>query len=277
MKCIQLNLNHCEIAQDLLWQTIAERKIDVAILSEPYRISDGGTAASDATNKASIWACGRFPLQEVVARGEEGYVVARVNGVYIFSCYAPPSLQPDEFEQLLDKITTAANRFKPNIIAGDFNAWAVEWGSRYTNSRGEILLEMFARIDTVLMNAGDTSTFRRNGGSSIIDLTFASPVLARDIRWSVSEDFTNSDHQAIVFELNKWKIATHTGNHSRGRQRGWMAKAMDIDVIVEAMKDVNLPEGTAEEKAKIVSSKLEAACDASMPKRILNDRREPAY
>ena len=56
-----------------------------------------------------------------------------------------------------------------------------------------------------------------------------------------------------------------------------MAKAMDTDVIVETMKDVNLPEGTAEEKAKIVSSKLEAACDASMPKRILNDRREPAY
>lgn len=275
MKCLQLNLNHCEIAQDLLWQTIAEKQIDVAILSEPYRNIDGGTAVSDTTTKASIWACGRFPLQEVVVRGEEGYVVARVNGVYIFSCYAPPSLQPDEFEHLLDKITADATRYKPNIIAGDFNAWAVEWGSRYTNPRGETLLEMFARLDTVLVNSGDTSTFRRNGGSSIIDLTFASPVLAKGIRWSVSEDFTNSDHQAILFELSKWK--TPIGKQSRGRQRGWMAKAMDADVLVETLKDVNLPEGTAEEKARLVTSKLKAACDASMPKRIMNNRREPAY
>lgn len=33
---IQLNVNHCEAAQNLLSQTARERNVDVALLSEPY-------------------------------------------------------------------------------------------------------------------------------------------------------------------------------------------------------------------------------------------------
>ena len=173
MRFIQLNLNNCETAQDLLRQTATEDQIDLAILSEYYRNLDGPTWVADSTGKAAIWTCGRYPLQEVHIR--TGYVVARVNGLYVFSCYAPPSLNLPEFQQLMDRIATDATRLKPNIIAGDFNAWAEEWGSRYTNTRGAALLEIFAGPDLVLANTGDTSTFRRNGGSSIVDLTFASP------------------------------------------------------------------------------------------------------
>lgn len=41
MRLIQINLNHCEAAQDLLAQTIREKNIDVVILSEPYRNRGG--------------------------------------------------------------------------------------------------------------------------------------------------------------------------------------------------------------------------------------------
>lgn len=92
MKLLQLNLNNCEVAQDLLRQTVAEKQIDVAIVSEQYRRVDGCTWVADTTDKAAIWACGRFPVQQVVVRGRAGYVGVRVNGVYVFSCYAPPSL-----------------------------------------------------------------------------------------------------------------------------------------------------------------------------------------
>ncbi|XP_070068165.1 uncharacterized protein [Drosophila takahashii] len=37
MQLIQLNLNHCRTAQDLLTQTVREVGTEVAILSEPYR------------------------------------------------------------------------------------------------------------------------------------------------------------------------------------------------------------------------------------------------
>lgn len=54
MKVIQLNLNHCEAAQDLLVQTISELEIEVAIISEPYKVPTDGRWISDRTGKAAI-------------------------------------------------------------------------------------------------------------------------------------------------------------------------------------------------------------------------------
>src|ERR1700709_2215122 len=115
MRLLQLNLNNCEVAQDLLRQTVAEKQIDVAIVSEQYRRGEGCKWVADTTDKAAIWACGEFPVQEVAVRGEAGYVVARLGGVYVFSCYAPPSLDLHEFQQLMAKIADDARTDKPNI------------------------------------------------------------------------------------------------------------------------------------------------------------------
>lgn len=65
--------------------------------------------------------------QEIVSRGEAGYVEARVDSVYVFSCYAPPSLNLQEFRQLIANIRADARMYKPYIIVGDFSAWAEEW------------------------------------------------------------------------------------------------------------------------------------------------------
>lgn len=51
MKISQLNLNHCEAAQDLLMQTVREMKTDVAILSEPYKTLLGKPSEADETGK----------------------------------------------------------------------------------------------------------------------------------------------------------------------------------------------------------------------------------
>ena len=34
LKIIQINLNHCEVAQELLIQTVQEEKVDVVILAD---------------------------------------------------------------------------------------------------------------------------------------------------------------------------------------------------------------------------------------------------
>lgn len=277
MKLLQLNLNNCEVAQDLLRQTVAEKQIDVVIVSEQYRRVDGCIWVADTTDKAAIWACGRFPVQQVLVQGQAGYVGVKINGVCVFSCYAPPSLNLQEFQHLMTRIAADAMNHKPCIIAGDFNAWAEEWGSRRTNARGEALLEAFAGLDIVLANSGDTSTFRGSIGSSIVDLTFTSPVLARHMRWRVSEDYTHSDHQAIVFEIVRRKENTDSISHRRSQRRGWVAKSMDVEVLVETLRNASAPEGTAEERARLAMSTLKGACDASMPKRIINDRRTPSY
>lgn len=58
---------------------------------------------------------------------------------------------------------------------GDFNVWAVEWGSSFTNHRGQILLEALAMLGVDLANNVNIKrTFSRNGAESMIDVTFCS-------------------------------------------------------------------------------------------------------
>jgi len=40
------------------------------------------------------------------------------------------------------------------VIGIDFNAWAEEWGSLYTNAKGCTILEAIASLDIVLLNEG---------------------------------------------------------------------------------------------------------------------------
>lgn len=69
MRIVQLNLNHCETAQDLLSQYVRENKTDVAIICEQYRDLDESTWEADDTGRAAIWACGNVALQEKMRTG----------------------------------------------------------------------------------------------------------------------------------------------------------------------------------------------------------------
>ena len=104
----------------------------------------------------------------------ESFVKCTVNGIHVFSYYLPPSLSIEDFKRVLDGIVSEAMNVRPVVIAGDFNAWAVEWGSAYTNPSGECLLEAFAMLEFVLLNRGHKDAFTRNGRCSKIDLTFVS-------------------------------------------------------------------------------------------------------
>lgn len=46
-----------------------------------------------------------------------------------------------------------AKEFNPKIVAGDFNVWAVEWGSRKTNVRERILLEVFFCLSIAIVDS----------------------------------------------------------------------------------------------------------------------------
>ena len=203
MKILQLNLNHCEAAHDLLTQTVREMDIDVAILSEPYRnTADPRSWTSDASGRATVWACGRRFVQERPSTPPAGFSWARVDGIYIYSVYAPPSATQGDFEDLLNELAENARSRRPHIIAGDFNAWATEWGSRETNRRGMAPLDFAASLEAALLNTGSTPTFTRDGNSSIIDVTFISESLSpRVISWQVSDHCTHNDNQAIVLEI----------------------------------------------------------------------------
>ncbi|XP_026479806.1 uncharacterized protein LOC113386230 [Ctenocephalides felis] len=196
-------MNHCEAAHDLLMQTVRDMKIDVALLSELYKHLTDWPWETDSTTKAVIWSCGKFCFQNVVNNSNAGFVAASLDGIHLYSCYAPPSLSLPDFVDFLDRLVEDAKRHHPVAIAGDFNAWAVDWGSRKTNARGKALLEAFNALDVVLLNSGDKPTFEKGSASSIIDLTFVSNSLVRGIcNWEVLDIYTASDHNAIIWEIS---------------------------------------------------------------------------
>lgn len=276
MRFIQLNLNHCKATQDLLSQIICETCVDVAILSEQYKNINSAAWLSDSTGKAAIWACGKRAIEQISLTPEDGFVRAKIGGIFVYSCYARPSSTDDEYKQMLHRLIRDAEKHNPKIIAGDFNAWAVEWGSRFTNTRGRILLEAMSACDLVLTNSGNKPTFVARGLCSIVDLTFMSTALVRNVEWSVSDIYTHSDHMAIIFSVN---------NQSKRRQErqrnqnyiGWASKHLDRDTfIIEFSECIDLV-GTAADKANQITAKLKRACDVAMPKRRVTENRKPNY
>lgn len=273
IKVMQINLNHCEIAQDILEQTTRTEKIDVCLISDPYNTRKSVNCVHDKEKLATILVRGRYPFQSTT-ESEEGFVRANINGVDFYSCYAPPRMSLSEYQSMLDRIVQDARSRKSVVITGDFNAWSTEWGSRTTNRRGQLLLEAFAPLDITLANHGKVTTFRRAGTSSIIDITFVANSLCRDLKWRVSEDYTNSDHQAVFFEINGRKSSTRPPASTGPK---WLDRKLDTATFEVMMGEMNLIDSSAEGLSAQLDHALTEACDASMPRKTYSQRRAPCY
>lgn len=278
MKCIQINLNHCEAAQDLLTQTVKEEKADLALICEQYKtIHATSRWVDDSTKKAAIWTCGKYAFERKNANKSPNFAYAKIKGIHFFSCYAPPSATMAEYQQMLDVLVAEVRGKSPAIVAGDFNAWAVEWGSTRTNHRGEALLDAFASLDLVLLNQGNKETFNNGRSGSIIDLTFASRGIARKTKWHVSDLYTNSDHRAIIFETTEPRRFQYQKATEKVQKLGWKSNNLDKEMLDYWLSIMEIPRGTAEEQAKQVTTSLTRGCDASMPRKGNGNGRTPVY
>ncbi|XP_070855029.1 uncharacterized protein [Drosophila suzukii] len=160
VKVIQINLNHCRAAQDLLAQTVIEQQADLGWQS---------------SNK-ELWAAPWKPIVKGFQNGIHQSEDQRYNILQLLA----PSVHISEFRPIMQEIADDARGRSPILIAGDFNAWSTTWGSASTPQRGTILLEAVALLNVCLLNEGNRPTFSKSGRESIIDLTFASPELARN-------------------------------------------------------------------------------------------------
>ncbi|XP_046869046.1 uncharacterized protein LOC124461572 [Drosophila willistoni] len=192
VKFMQINLNHYEAAHDMLKQTTREQNIDVVIVSEPYRLHGGNNTTCSTQRKAAILLSSVRPLQMSQTRAFAHFVRAKIDRFWVYSCYMPPSINHQEFCAALDELATDARSHSPLIIAGDFNAWSLEWGSVSNNARG--------LLDIALLNSGNQNTFSQTGVGSVIDLTFVSSIFRRS-SWKIGEFYTASDHEAILFKI----------------------------------------------------------------------------
>lgn len=74
MRLVQRNLNHCSDAQDLLAQTSYESAMEIAIISETYRNTDGGVWVADTTGGAAICGFCREAIQYSMGQTASGFV-----------------------------------------------------------------------------------------------------------------------------------------------------------------------------------------------------------
>lgn len=274
MEVVQLNLNHCELAQDLLRQSTAEIRVDVALISEPYNVpTNNGSWVTDKAKMVAVHVCGGYPIQEIISNGCEGFVIVKVNGVYLCSCYAPPRWSIEEFGTMLDSLSCMLLNKRPVIIGGDLNAWAEEWNSRFTNTRGRLVLEALAKLDVVIANEGCVSTYNGVGGESIVDVTFCSPNLYGALNWRVCDSYTASDHRAIRFTVGR-KQAAICNRVSNGVH--WKKKLLDENLLGDTFEWIT---GDVEAMtATKLTRALTNACDVAMPRsNRCKVTRTPAY
>lgn len=167
-------------------QYCAEGSYGLAIISEPYAVSDSALWFGDETGAAIWW---NPVLMEspcfLLGRGRGFVAVGCGDSVYV-SCYLSPNTTIEEYVNRLEEIA----RFGEEqgdvlmIIAGDFNVRSVIWGDHTSNRRSALVHEMAATLDLRLANVGDESTCHRAQGHSVVDLTWAFPSMVRRIwRW----------------------------------------------------------------------------------------------
>ena len=239
---LQANINHCAAAQDLLVHSLEQWSIDVAVVAEPYFVPPSSDVwKGDVDGLVAIVsrrAAGAPPLW-VIARGR-GYVAVQWRKYLLIGAYFSPNRTLAEFESFLDGIGAliGQNQSRPALVVGDLNAKSTVWGSPATDARGEVLSEWATVTGLSVLNQGSVNTCVRRQGGSIVDVSFASPAVARIVRdWRVlEEEETLSDHRYIRFEVSSSPEAPDARRPTRGAPTSprWVLGSLDTEVLEEA-------------------------------------------
>ncbi|XP_043475040.1 uncharacterized protein LOC122506788 [Leptopilina heterotoma] len=178
-------------------QTARERGADILLFSEQYRKPESSVWFEDASKRSGIQICNPDITIGDFLETDAGFVWVEVAGVRVYSCYFSPNDPLKKFDAEVQALEKSIRAFGGDVlIAGDFNSKSPEWGETRLDRRGTLVSDMVAANDLVVVNRGQEFTFKRGVSGSIIDLTIASPRVARRIvRWGVLDETTMSDHQ----------------------------------------------------------------------------------
>ncbi|XP_071640847.1 uncharacterized protein [Temnothorax longispinosus] len=204
---IQVNLNKSRGAQDLLLHHAEELGAAVCVVSEPTRTPSSQQWFYSGNGLATLYISRIARHPAVLLTKGRSSVIIKYGNICIASCYISPNTDYNGYSDFLDELTILCSSILNNhylLICGDFNAHATLWGSRSQNFKGDLLEDWVAQADVRLINTGNKPTFVSARGSSIIDLTWASPSLMKRIHhWSVRDDLESlSDHVYVTFKID---------------------------------------------------------------------------
>lgn len=258
-------------------QYISENKVDVVIISDPYRINDNGCdmLTDTKTGRAAIMVAGNQVSVANVIRDSE-FVSARVGGYQIYSCYATPN--PNTRDAFNNHLLRLENRIRsipqgnPKVVAGDFNARSKAWGDQITTKRGVDLGDLFASLQLIVQNVGSTPTFT-GGEGSIEDVTATSAAVVCSSWRVLNEEYNHSDHCYVTFGLGSHaNVQPVSSDHVF---RGWnMTKGINHDllevglIIADWLNPVSdHRERYAHNLAEVLEDHISAAYDIALPRR----------
>ena len=236
-RLLQINLNRCRLAQDLMIRSAWEMAIDVVVISEPARQLPEWH--NDGIGDASLWVTG-FNGKFANVTGNisaAGIVTAEVNDTFIVSYYCSPNKRTnfpaylDELEGIIKEIWTPG---KGLIMAGDLNAKATEWGGAKIDKRGRLCMGLMARQGPDPIKLKGNFTFKRNGGRSLIDVMSVDRTMAkRHSRSTILPNHTESDHMYVLH--------TFRAKGTRPVEQAWTpydVEEISVEEVVQKYKDL---------------------------------------
>lgn len=210
---LQINVNHCKLAHEMLEQITYEQRATVVIINDPLLTRRDWE--TDAEGFTSLWVVDRA-LRTISRRvfSCAGIVAVDVGEYAVFSCYLPPSLPFEVFCNRMDLVGTAVDELaKATIVCGDFNAKSPLWGSNIMDNRGKFLEVWAASHGLVPLAADGGPTFDAGGRTSVIDFAMVSAAMCS--KWAASRVLhqldSASDHNYVRHEF-------HLGRHKGGRE-----------------------------------------------------------
>ncbi|KMQ90166.1 reverse transcriptase [Lasius niger] len=265
-------------------QQALEMKVGLCVVAEPSHIpKTTGWIYSDNKLAAIYHNCDNLGHTCKLVRRGTNFVAVRLGNVHILSCYISPNVPIREYEVFLDDLTECIRTLPGKIlVCGDFNAWSHLWGSVITNRRGELVEDWAAENELRLANIGSTPTCVRAQGSSVVDLTWASPALERSLcDWKVLSTMEAlSDHCYVSFSIRDDSGRARRGDTAPTR---WALNKMDPLMFRTALEWSNSVGPSEEERTSATSMRawlnrvMKEACDASAPRVGRRKQKRQAY
>ena len=116
LQCIP---NRARRAQDLMFQSLVERRIGLAAVAEPYRIPDASRGCGDLIGSVAIFWNGSAgsPSCSVSERGR-GFVAAKWDDLAAVAVFVSPNISQTEYTSFLDGLVACVRRLGPVSVTG---------------------------------------------------------------------------------------------------------------------------------------------------------------
>lgn len=137
MMVVQVNLNHCRDARNLLQQFVREENVSVPMVNDPYPVRSPGWCTEPSSGLASV---GVLSAERTVGglKTGIGFVATTVGRhLRVYSCCAPPRWTDNEFGGLPEQTGRPARgvgllRFRGPSSAATSTPGRRSWASRVT-------------------------------------------------------------------------------------------------------------------------------------------------